>query len=111
MAMSKLAAASLLGTSPFIAVCRHLTSRRRWRTCGWQHLSQVHTIGLTALRRTTLLDLHRVVHSNTARYAKRLGTMPMAHMEGPQELEVPAHLQDMEIPLEDMGDVIVLTGL
>jgi hypothetical protein len=26
-------------------------------------------------------------------------------------LEVPSVLQDMEIPLEDMGDVIVLTGL
>ena len=26
-------------------------------------------------------------------------------------LEVPSDLQDMEIPLEDMGDVIVLTGL
>ena len=25
--------------------------------------------------------------------------------------EVPSDLQDLEIPLEDMGDVIVLTGL
>ena len=28
-----------------------------------------------------------------------------------EALEVPSDLQDMEIPLEDMGDVIVLTGL
>ena len=28
-----------------------------------------------------------------------------------EELEVPSDLQDMEIPLEDMGDVIFLTGL
>ena len=26
-------------------------------------------------------------------------------------LQVPSDLQDMEIPLQDMGDVIVLTGL
>ena len=28
-----------------------------------------------------------------------------------ETLEVPSDLQDMEIPVEDMGDVIVLTGL
>ena len=28
-----------------------------------------------------------------------------------EEAEVPSDLRDMEIPLEDMGDVIVLTGL
>ena len=28
-----------------------------------------------------------------------------------EALEVPSDLQDMEIPLEDMGDVIVLAGL
>ena len=28
-----------------------------------------------------------------------------------ETLEVPSDLHDMEIPLEDMGDVIVLTGL
>jgi len=28
-----------------------------------------------------------------------------------EEVEVPSDLQDMEIPLEEMGDVAVLTGL
>ena len=37
----------------------------------WQHVSQVHVVTLMALGWTTLLDLHWVVHSNTARYAKR----------------------------------------
>ena len=32
---------------------------------GWQHLSQVHAVTLTALWRTILSDLHRVVHGNT----------------------------------------------
>ena len=30
---------------------------------------------------------------------------------GSPELEVPADIQDMEIPLEDVGDAIILTGL
>ena len=36
---------------------------------GWQHLSQVHTVTLTVLWRTTLSDLHRVAHNNTTRHA------------------------------------------
>jgi hypothetical protein len=37
---------------------------------------------------------------------------PKTHKKRRTEaLEVPSDLQDMEVPLEDMGDVIVLTGL
>ena len=75
----------------------------------WQHLSQVHAVTLAALRRTTLSNLHRVAHSNTARHTKRPrdGAQHAAHRqrktEGLPELEVRTDLQYMEIPVEDMG--------
>ena len=55
--------------------------------------------------------------ANTVRHAKH--TMEAAHhvahthrkKEGLTELEVPADLQDMEIPLKGMGNVIVFIGL
>ena len=81
----------------------------------WQ--SQVHAITLAALHQTTLWDLPWVAFSSTMRHAKRPGddTQTVAHKrrktKWPPELEVPADLHDMEIPLEDMGDVIVVTEL
>ena len=62
-------------------------------------------------------DLRWEVRGDTARCAKRMRdeTSNVAHKrrktEEPPVFEVPSDLQDMEIPLEDMGDVTVLTGL
>ena len=76
--------------------------------------AQVHAVTRMALRRTTLSDPRWDIRGATAQCMKRLRD------ENPREthkkhrteaLEVPSDLQDMEIPLEDMGDVIVLTGL
>ena len=80
----------------------------------WRHMSQVHAVTLEALRRTTLSHPRWDCRGTTAQRLKRLRD------ENPSEthkkwrteaLEVPSDLRDMEIPLEDMGDVIVLTGL
>ena len=54
------------------------------------------------------------IRGATAQCMKRLRdeNPPETHKKRRIEvLEVPSDLQDMEIPLEDMGDVIVLTGL
>ena len=80
----------------------------------WRHMSQVHAVTLTALRRTTLSDPRRDIRGATAQRMKRLRDEipPETHKKRRTEApEVPSDLQDMEIPLEDMGDVIVLTGL
>ena len=69
---------------------------------------------LTALRRTTLSDSRWDIRGATAQRMKRLRdeNPPETHKKRRTETpEVPSDLQDMEIPLEDMGDVIVLTGL
>ena len=69
---------------------------------------------LTALRRTTWSDPRWDIRGATAQRMKRLRdeNPPETHKKRRTEaLEVPSDLQDMEIPLEDMGDVIVLTGL
>ena len=79
-----------------------------------QHMSQAHTVTLTALRRTTLSDLRWDVRGATAQPMKRLRDKnpPETHkLRRIEALEVPNDLQDMEIPAEDMGDVIVLTRL
>ena len=80
----------------------------------WRHMSQVHAVTLTALRRTTLSDPRWDIRGATAQRMKRLRdeNPPETHKKRRAETpEVPSDLQDMEIPLEDMGDVIVLTGL
>ena len=80
----------------------------------WRHMSQVHAVTLTALRRTTLSDPRWDIRGATAQRMKRLWdeNPPETHKKRRTEApEVPSDLQDMEIPLEDMGDVIVLTGL
>ena len=77
-------------------------------------MSQVHAVTPTALRRTTLSDPRWEVREDTAQRMKRLRdeNPNVTHKQRKtQELEVPSDLQGMEIPLEDMGDVIVLTGL
>ena len=79
-----------------------------------RHMSQVHAVTLTALRRTTLSDPRWDIRGATAQRMKRLRDEipPETHKKRrTQAPEVPSDLQDMEIPLEDMGDVIVLTGL
>ena len=64
-----------------------------------------------------LSDHHWVAHSDTMRHAKRLRedkpwvTRKRSKTQGPPELNFPADIQAMVIPLEDMKDVIVLTGL
>ena len=68
----------------------------------------------TALRRTTLSDPRWDIRGATAHGMKHLRDKnpPKTHKKRRTEaLEVPSDLQDMEVPLEDMGDVIVLTGL
>ena len=80
----------------------------------WRHMSQVHAVTLTALRRTTLSDPRWDIRGATAQRMKRLRdeNPPETHKKRRTEApEVPSDLQDMEIPLEDMGDVRVLTGL
>ena len=80
----------------------------------WRHMSQVCAVTLTALRRTTLSDPRWDIRGATAQRMKRLRdeNPPETHKKRRTEApEVPSDLQDMEIPLEDMGDVIVLTGL
>ena len=76
-----------------------------------RHMSQVHTVTLTALRRTILSDPRWDIRGATAPHMKRLReeNPPKMHKKRRTEaLEVPSDLQDMEIPLED---VIVLTVL
>ena len=80
----------------------------------WRHMSQVHAMTLTALRRPTLSDPRWDIRGATAQRMKRLRdeNPPETHKKRRTEaLEVPSDLQDMEIPLEDMGVVIVLNGL
>ena len=75
----------------------------------WRHMSQVHAVTLTALRRTTLSDPRWDIRGATAQRMKRLRdeNPPETHKKRRTEtLEVPSDLQDMEMPLEDMGDVI-----
>ena len=77
----------------------------------WRHLSQVHAGTLTAVRQTTLSDLHGKSMVTPLRDETQNVAHKQRKTEGPPVLEVPTDLQDMEIPLEDMGNVIVLTGL
>ena len=68
----------------------------------------------TALRRTTLSDPQWEVQENTTQRMKHLrdeNPNETHKRHKTEELDVPRDLRDMEIPLEDMGDVIVLTGL
>ena len=72
-----------------------------------QHMSQVHAVTWTALRRTSLSDPHWEVRGNTAQRMKRLrdeNQNVMHKRRKVEELEVPSDLHDMD-------DVIVLTGL
>ena len=78
------------------------------------HMSEVHAVTLTALRQTTLSDPRWGIRGATAQRMKRLRdeNPPETHKQRRTEaLEVPSDLQGMEVPLEDMGDVIVLSGL
>ena len=78
------------------------------------HAEETRNLTLTAVRRTTLSDPRWDIQGATAQRMKRLRdeNPPKTHKKRRTEtLEVPSDLQDMEIPLEDMGDVIVLTGL
>ena len=77
-------------------------------------MSQVHAVTLTALRRLTLSDPRWDIRGATAQRMKRLGdeNPPEMHKRRRTEaLEILSDLQDTEVPLEDMGDVIVLTGM
>ena len=79
-----------------------------------RHMSEVHAVTLTALRRTTLSDPRWDIRGAAAQRMKRLRdeNPPEMHKRRRIEaLEVPSDLRDMEILLEDMGNVIVLTGL
>ena len=49
---------------------------------------------------------HRIAHKASSRRAPNV----THKRRKTEELEVPSNLKDMEIPLEEMGDVIVLTG-
>ena len=77
-------------------------------------MSQVHVVTLTALRRKTLSDPQWDIRGATAQRMKRLrdGNPPETHKKRRTEApEVPNDILDMEIPLEHMGDAIVLIGL
>ena len=79
-----------------------------------RHMSQVHAVTVTALQWTTLSDPRWDVRGATAQRMKRPRdeNPPKTHKRRRTEAsEVPSDLQDMEILPEDMGDVIVLTGL
>ena len=107
----KLAAASSCWEQAHVSLC---TSIQAEEASKWRHMSQVHAVTLTALRQTILSDPRWDSRGATAQRMKRSRdeNPPKRHEKRRTEtLEVPSDLQDMEIPLEDMGDVIVLTGL
>ena len=114
MAMRKLSTASMCWEHAHL-----LRTANVWaeEACGWHYLSQVHAVTPPALRRTTLSDLQRVVRGDSVQHVKRPSgnVRNVAHkrckVEEPPVLEASTHLRDIQIPLEDMGDVIVLTGL
>ena len=110
-ALRKLAAASSCWEQAHASLS---TSIQADEASAWRHMSQVHAVTLTALRRMTLSDPRWDVQGAIAQRMKRLRDKnpPETHKKRRTEaLEVPSDLQDMEIPLEDMGDAIVLTGL
>ena len=107
----KLAAASSCWEKAHVSLS---TSIQAEEASEWRHMFQVHAVTLTGLRRTTLSDPRWDIRGATAHRMKRLRDEipPETHRKLRTEtLEVPSVLQDMEIPLEDMGDVIVVTGL
>ena len=110
-ASRKLAAASSCWEQAHVLLS---TSIQADEASAQRHMSQVHTVTLAALRRTTSSYPRWDIQGAIAQRMKRLRDEkpPETHKKRRTEaVEVPGYLQDMEIPLEDMGDVIVLTGL
>ena len=110
-ASRKLAAASSCWEQAHLSLS---TNIRADEASARRHMSQVHAVTLTGLRRATLSDPRWDIRGATAQRAERLWDENPREMHKRRKIEapeVPSDLQDMEIPLEDMGDVIVLTGL
>ena len=110
-ASRKLAAASSCWEQAHVSLSTNIQAHE---ASARRHTSQVHAVTLAALRRTTLSDLRWDIRGATTQPMKRLRdeNPPETHKKRRTEaLEVPGDLQDMEIPLKDMGDVIVLNGL
>ena len=76
-----------------------LCHRASWRPAGREYHPQA---AVVAWAQEVRGGLKRLRDENPPETHKKRRT---------ETLEVPSDLQDMEIPLEDMGDVIVLTGL
>ena len=111
MVLRKLAAASSCWEQAHVSLSTNIQADE---ASARRHMSQVHAVTLMALRRTTLSDPRWDIRGATAQRMKRLRdeNSPETHKKRRIEaLEVPSDLQDMEIPLEDMGNLIVLTGL
>ena len=110
-ASHKLAAASSCWEQAHVSLS---TSIQAEEASKWRHMPQVQAVTLTALRRMTLSDPQSDIRGATAQRMKCLrdeNPLETHKKRRTEALEVPSDLQDMEIPPEDMGDVIVLTGL
>ena len=99
MASGKLVAASSCWEQFHLSVSNNIQADE---ASARRHMSQVDVVTLTALRGATAQRMKRLRDENPPETHKRHKT---------EALEVPSDLQDMWIPLEDMGDVIVLTRM